>query len=510
MKVTLEKLPASQVGFDIEVEGEKSQAIYDRIVKDLMRSMNVPGFRKGKAPKQLVLREVGSERLKANVLEDLLDQTLKLVLEEQKEIQAIGSFELMSPLDDLLKQFQLGQPFNFKVAIDVYPEVTLNNHQNLAVKAEKVEPNLAKVETTLHEFQVKNATLVPVEARGLEIGDVAAVDLKMLDENGVEIADAAYPDLQLEMDEANFLPELIRGIVGMKIDESREIAITLPADYYLEDYSGEPVTFVIALKDIKAKELPALDDDFAQSISEKQTIAELREFLENRYTEEAEDQTTANTEQALLDALVLGIETELPATLVKEESNFMIQQQATYLQRMQGGDKLLKQLFTKEFIGEMHRMNQPEAIARIKRTLALAELAKLENITAEPSEITARIKEYREEMPDQEFDLNRLNQVVADEVVKEKVMAWLKENSTIEFVPEGSLKPVVEDDQDDQDPTLEAEVEVLPEALPEPAIAATPEPVSEVSVEVLPETKAEKVAKDTAKGASSKKNVKKK
>jgi trigger factor len=445
MKVTLEKLPKSQICFEIEVEGAKSQAIYDRTVQKLTRSMQVPGFRKGKAPKQLIMRQVGAEQLKAGVLEELLEESLKQALEEQKELNTIGSFELVTPIEELLANFALGQTFNFRAAIDVQPEVTLTDYKGLSIKAEKIEPKLEQIDKTLHEFQVKNSTLVPVEDRGLQMDDVATIDLKVLSpDDGEEITGAGAEDFQLDMDVENFIPELIEGMVGMELDQTKEITATLPAQFSNEEFAGKPANFIVTVKDIKARELPALDDDFAKSISEKETIAELREYLEQRAVDEAEEKTSENTEKALLDALVEKLEVDIPASLIGQETTFMIQQQAMYLQRSAEGAKLVKQLFTKEFIGEMRRMNEPEAIGRIKRTLALAEVAKLEKLEVAKEEADKRAAEILQSLTDEEVDPVKLNQVVIDEIITEKAVEFLKQNAQIEFVPEGSLAPAPE------------------------------------------------------------------
>lgn len=445
MKVTLEKLPKSQICFEIEVEGAKSQAIYDRTVQKLTRSMQVPGFRKGKAPKQLIMRQVGAEQLKAGVLEELLEESLKQALEEQKELNTIGSFELVTPIEELLATFAFGQTFNFRAAIDVQPEVTLTDYKGLSIKAEKIEPKLEQIDKTLHEFQVKNSTLVPVEDRALQMNDVATIDLKVLNpDDGEEITGAGAEDFQLDMDVENFIPELIEGMVGMDLDQTKEITATLPAQFSNEEFAGKPANFVVTVKDIKARELPALDDDFAKSISEKETMAELREYLEQRAVDEAEEKTSENTEKALLDALVENLEVDIPASLIGQETNFMIQQQAMYLQRSAEGAKLVKQLFTKEFIGEMRRMNEPEAIARIKRTLALAEVAKLEKLEVAKEDADKRAAEILQSLTDEEVDPAKLNQVVIDEIITEKAVEFLKQNAQIEFVPEGSLVPAPE------------------------------------------------------------------
>ncbi|NJL42711.1 MAG: trigger factor, partial [Pseudanabaena sp. SU_2_4] len=139
----------------------------------------------------------------------------------------------------------------------------------------------------------------------------------------------------------------------------------------------------------------------------------------------------------ILEALVEKLEVDIPASLIDQETSFMIQQQAMYLQRSAEGAKLVKQLFTKEFIGEMRRMNEPEAIARIKRTLALAEVAKLENLEAAKEEVDKRSAEILQSLTEEEVDPARLNQVVMDEIVTEKAIEFLKQNAQIEFLPEG-------------------------------------------------------------------------
>ncbi len=360
MKVTLEKLPASQIGFDIQVEGAKSQAIYDRIVKDLTRTMQVPGFRKGKAPTQLVLRQVGNQRLKANVLEELLEKTLNEALAENKEVKdkALGGFQLITDIEALVQTFTPGQEVTFKAAIDVEPEVALAKYQGFTVKAEEIKPDLTEVDRTLNEFQVRKATIVPIEDRGIELNDVVTVDLKVLDRaTGEELPDAGEEDFQLDVDEKAFIPEVVKAIIGAAIDDVVEVESIFPEEYYPEEYVGKEIKYVVTIKSIKGRELPALDDEFAQSISDKQTIAELRELLEKRVIDEAESKTLANKERAVLDALTAELDVDLPATLLQQELDFLVRQQANYLQE-RIDPAMAKQLFTKELVEEMRRLNQ--------------------------------------------------------------------------------------------------------------------------------------------------------
>ena len=446
MKVTLEKLPASQIGFDIQVEGAKSQAIYDRVVKDLTKTMQVPGFRKGKAPMQLVLRQVGSQRLKVNVLEELLEKTLNEALVDNKEVKdkALGGFQLMTDMESLVQAFTPGQELSFKAAIDVEPEVTLAKYQGFSVQVEEIKPDITGVDNTFHEFQVRKSTLVPVEDRGVELGDVITVDLQVLDRaTGEVLPDAGEEDFQLDVDEKAFIPEVVRALVGAAIDQVVEVESIYPEEYYPEEYVGKEIKYVVTVKSIKGRELPALDDEFARSISDKETIAELREMLEKRAIDEAEAKTQANKETVVLDALTAELEVELPASLIEQELEFLVRQQANYLQE-RVDPSMVKQLFTKELISEMRRLNLPEALKRIKRKLCLDAIAKQENITVDEAELKERVVNILESLKDQNIDPARLAAVVREEILTEKSLAWLIENSEIELVEQGSLKPAPE------------------------------------------------------------------
>jgi trigger factor len=446
MKVTLEKLPASQIGFDIQVEGAKSQAIYDRVVKDLTKTMQVPGFRKGKAPTQLVLRQVGSQRLKVNVLEELLEKTLNEALADNKEVKdkALGGFQLMTDMESLVQAFTPGQELSFKAAIDVEPEVTLAKYQGFNVQVEEIKPDITGVDNTFHEFQVRKSTLVPVEDRGVELGDVITVDLQVLDRaTGEVLPEAGEEDFQLDVDEKAFIPEVVRALVGAAIDQVVEVESIFPEEYYPEEYVGKEIKYVVTVKSIKGRELPALDDEFAKSISDKETIAELREMLEKRAIDEAAAKTQANKETVVLDALTAELEVELPASLIEQELEFLVRQQANYLQE-RVDPSMVKQLFTKELIGEMRRLNLPEALKRIKRKLALDAIAKQENIAIDEAELKERVAETLIALKDQNIDPTRLRNVMREEMLTEKSLAWLIEHSEIELVEQGSLQPAPE------------------------------------------------------------------
>jgi trigger factor len=457
MKVTQEKLPASQIGLEIEIPAELSKQKYEQVLQDFTRSLNIPGFRKGKVPRQVIIQRFGMTRIKATVLEELVDKALKQAIEQEK-IEAIGNFQLRSDFDELIGKFEPGDVLTFSASVDVQPEVNLKKYQGFEVQAEEVKPDPERLDKTLESYRKQMATLVPVEDRAAQMGDVAVVDYKgryTPTEEGAEEQDVPggeATDFQLELEEGRFIPGFIEGVVGMQPGETKELSVSFPEDYPQEPLAGRPATFTMTLKELKEKELPEMDDDFAKEISggDFETIDALRESLEKRYAEEAEEQTKANKEEAFLEALLEEIEVDLPETLINREVEFMVTQTAMQLQQ-QGLD--IKKFLTQETVEMMKERARPDAVERIKRTLSLGEVAKKEEIKVEESEIQAKAQEVLVELGgDRNIDPDRLLSAVAEDLLKEKIMTWLEEHSQVELVPEGTLKK--DEESESEEPVL--------------------------------------------------------
>lgn len=175
MKVTQEKLPKSQIGLEIEVPAETTQKVYEKVVQNLARSVNIPGFRRGKVPRQILLQRLGTQRIKEAALEDLVQDGLKQAI-EQEAVEALGNYKLISTFDELIGQFQPGQPLTFSASVDVPPEVSLGEYGGLSIKAEETQPDPDSVDKFLEQRRAEQATLIPVESRPAQMGDVAVVD----------------------------------------------------------------------------------------------------------------------------------------------------------------------------------------------------------------------------------------------------------------------------------------------------------------------------------------------
>ncbi|MFN6463043.1 MAG: trigger factor [Nostoc sp. DedVER02] len=450
MKVTQEKLPASQIGLEIEITPEITKQTYEQVIKNLASTANIPGFRKGKVPRPILLQRLGTTRIKAAALEELIQDGIEQAV-KQEAIPAIGQPQLRSSFEDLINNYEPGKPLTISAAVDVEPEVNLVQYTDLQAKAEEVKYDPERVDSTLDKERQELATLIPVEGRAAQIGDVAVVDFKGSFARGEgedetaeleAIPGAEATDFQVELQEDKFIPGFIAGIVGMNPEETKEIAAQFPDPYANEDLAGKAATFTVTLKELKEKELPEINDDFAQEISDFETLEELRASLVERYQKEADDKTKANKQEALLTELLKHVEVDLPATLVEQEVDAMLTQTAMRLSQ-QGLD--VRKLFTQDIIPQLRERSRTEAIERIKRSLSLREVGKRESIQVTPEEIAARVKELLEQYSEeQDVDEDRLRSIVENELLTEKTLNWLLEHSSVELVPEGSLNPAEE------------------------------------------------------------------
>jgi trigger factor len=472
MKVTQEVLPDSQVGLEIEIPADMSQKTYDQVLRKYMRSANIPGFRKGKVPRQVFLQRIGAQQFKAAVLEELVQNAVDKAI-QQEDINAIGNYQLKSSFDELVTQYEPGEPLTIAAAVDVPPRVTLKQYKGFSVQAEEVKPDPERLDKTLEQYQNNLATLVPIEDRPAQMGDVVVVDFvgKVKNEDGEleEFQGGSATDFQVELDEGRFIPGFVEGIAGMNLDETKDLEVDFPEDYSQEELAGQPAVFSITLKEIKEKELPDLDDDFAQEISEFETFEELKNSLEERYQQEADDQTKANKQTALLDALVENLEAEIPDTLVQKEVDYLLSQSLMQLSR-QGLD--INKILTRDMVATMRERTRPDAVERLRRTLALGEVAKVEEIKVDEEALQAKIDETMKTVEDpSQIDPDRLREVLHEEQLQEKILDWLESESTVELVPEGTLKKEEEasegepaESAEPETPAAEATVEVEAEA----------------------------------------------
>jgi trigger factor len=248
-------------------------------------------------------------------------------------------------------------------------------------------------------------------------------------DTGEPISGGSSEGMEVELEEGRMIPGFVEGIVGMEVGESRTITCTFPASYPQEEAAGRTAEFAVTLLELKSRELPPLDDAFAQQASDKATLAELRADLESRLRDDAERRHRANRQEALLAALVEQLEVDLPETLIREEVRGLVEQTAGQIAQ-QGMD--VKKLFTSDVVRSLVETSRPEAEQRLLRTMALRALATAEQIEVAEKDLEARLQEVRRTLSEgAAIDPERLRLAVADELLRDSLFAWLEANATV-------------------------------------------------------------------------------
>ncbi|MFM8660737.1 MAG: trigger factor [Cyanobium sp.] len=429
LQVTASPRPGSRVALEVAIPGSRSQASYDAALEKLSRTVKLPGFRKGRVPRPVLLQQIGPLRIRATALEDLVDGACRDALDIEK-VAALGRPELSEGFEVVLERFQPGSDLTITVELDVEPSPSLKKTKGLKAEAETIVYDPARVDELLDQSRKQLATLVPVDDRPAASGDVAVLSFSGVYVDTEEAISGGSSDaLEVELEEGRMIPGFVEGVIGMAVGDTRTVDCQFPESYPQEDAAGRKARFEISLKELKTRELPALDDAFAQQASDKQTLAELREELETRLKDDAERRAKAARHDALLGALVEELEVELPETLIQQEIRNLIEQTAGQIAQ-QGMD--VKKLFTPDLVRSLMDTSRPEAEQRLRRSLALQALAKAEAIEVAEAELEAKVKEVSRGISQQgNIDPQRLRQVVGDDLLQEKLLDWLESNSSI-------------------------------------------------------------------------------
>jgi trigger factor len=440
LKVTTSPRPASRLAVEVSVPAGRCQASYDAALAKLSRSVKLPGFRKGKVPRPVLLQQIGPLRIRATALEDLVDSAFLDAL-QQESLEVLGRPSLEEGFEAVLERFEPGRDLTFTLEVDVQPTPTLRTTTGLKAEAEPVAYDPARVDELLEQSRRQLATLVPVEGRAAATGDVAQVSFSgTYTDTGEPISGGSSEGMEVELEEGRMIPGFVEGIVGMEVGETRTITCAFPESYPQEEAAGRPAGFEITLLELKGRELPPLDDAFAKQASDKATLAELRADLESRLREDAERRHRANRQEALVKALVEQLEVELPETLIQEEVRGLIEQTAGQIAQ-QGMD--VKKLFTSDVVRSLVETSRPEAEQRLRRTLALRALATAERIEVAEKDLEARLQEVRRTLTEgASIDPERLRLAVADELLRDSLLEWLEANATVtEKVAEPPAQP---------------------------------------------------------------------
>lgn len=394
MKATVEKLEKNRVILEVEVEAPKLEQALDKAYRKLVKQVNIPGFRKGRVPRFILERFLGKEPLYHEAIEIVVPPAYQEAVEET-QIEPIDHPELE------IVQMEEGRPLIFKATVEVKPEVKLGQYKGLTVHRPEVKVTEEDIEAFLKGLQERFAELKDVEEGTVEEGDMVYLDFQG------QVDGQVYPELKgenypLEIGSDTFLPGFAAQLIGARIDEEREIKVTLPDNYYQEQLAGKEAIFTVRVRGIKRKHLAPIDDEFARDVGEFENLEELKEDIRERLEARQRQRAEAEVRSQVVNQAVENAEVELPGVLVERRIGLLINDLAWRLQA-QGLtlDKLLER--SGKTIDQLKEEFRPRAEKDVKTDLVLEAIAKAEGITATQEDIDREIKkmaEYFKETPE--------------------------------------------------------------------------------------------------------------
>lgn len=413
---------ANEVKLEITVEAEKFENAIKKVYFQNAKYFNIPGFRKGKAPQAIVEKYYGKEIFYEDAFNDIASEEYEKAIEESK-------LEVVSrPKIDIVNM-EKGKDVVFTAIVSTKPEVELGKYKGIEI--EKIEYNVEEsdIESNLKQMQEKNARVVSIETP-VEKGNIAVIDFEGF-VDGKAFEGGKGENYSLEIGSGSFIPGFEDQVIGMKIDEEKDVNVKFPEDYFSKDLAGKDATFKVKVHEIKKKELPELDDEFAKDVSEFDTLEELKNSIKQRLINENVQKAKYEKEDAVMKVVTSEMKADIPTGMVDVEVDNMVKDME---QRMSyQGLKLeqyLKMLNKTE--SEFRKEFEPQAIEAIKSRLALEAIIKNEKIEVTEREIKDKLEEMAKNYGKTADELEKnenIKEYIKQGIENEKAIGFLVENA---------------------------------------------------------------------------------
>ncbi|EJP6473665.1 trigger factor [Clostridium sporogenes] len=426
MNVKVENIEKNIVKLEITVDSEKFNEAVKKSFKKNAKRFNVPGFRKGKAPLNIIKKYYGEGVLFEDAINFCCEDTYPKAIEENN----------IKPVDypqiDVV-QIGEGKDFIYTAEITTVPEVKLGEYKGVEVKKVSYEVEDEAVENELKSMQEKNARVSLKEEGEIEKGNIAIIDFKgYVDGEAFEGGEAK--DYELEIGSGTFIGDFEDQLVGLKKDESKKVDVSFPEEYGREDLNGKPATFEVTVKDIKIKELPALDDEFAKEVSEFDTLEELKSDIKDRMKKELSEKAKAEYEEAVVEKVAANAEIDIPKVMIEKEIDNMVKDLEMRL-KYQGLDLKSYYEFTNSSEEKVKEYMRETAEKRVKTDLIMQEIAKVEDIKATEEELKEKAMEVAKQYGQKDVEktaeliVNAQKAYLEIDIVNGKVLDLLVQNS---------------------------------------------------------------------------------
>ena len=407
MSVQVEKLEKNMAKLTVEVSAEDFKAAIKKAFNKNKNRFAIPGFRKGKAPQAMIEKMYGEgvfyedaadEAINASYAEAMKESGLDIVSRPEVTIEKIGKDE----------------PFVYSALVAVKPEVTLGQYKGVGVEKADASVSAEDVEAELKKVQEQNARLLTVEDRGVEDGDQTVIDFEgFVDGKGFEGGKAE--DYPLTIGSHSFIDTFEEQLIGKKIGEECEVNVTFPTEYHAADLAGKPATFKVTVKEIKVKELPELNDEFASEVSEFDTLDEYKKDVEKKLAEKKEIEANSKNEDAVVAKVVENATMEIPDKMIDAQAENMVQDMARRMQS-QGLSLDMYLKYTGMTVEQMKEQARPDAEKRIRTRLVLEAVAKAENIQISDEKVDEEVAKMAEAY---KMEVEKLKSYMSESDVKQ-------------------------------------------------------------------------------------------
>ncbi len=402
MAVKTEEVEKNLSKITFEVSAEDFAKAIDRAYKKNVSKFNIPGFRKGKAPKAIVEKYYTEAVFYDEAVNDVLPAAYEEALKES------GLESVARPEIDV-EEIKKGEPVVFTALITTKPEVTLGEYKGIEI--DKIDYTVTEedIDKDIQATQMKNARMIEVDDRPVEMNDIVVLDFEG-SVDGVPFDGGKGEGYELEIGSNTFIPGFEEQLVGAKIDEPLDVKVTFPEDYHAPDLAGKDAVFACVVHEIKVRELPELDDDFASEVSEFDTMDEFREDVKKKLTAQAQDRAKTETENAVIEKVTANAEVDIPDAMIEAQIDRMINDFAQRLS-YQGMNMDSYLQYTGQTMEAMRGEFKERAEKQVLGSLVLEAIAKAEGIEANPEEIETQLVDMSKKY---NMELDKLKELLSD------------------------------------------------------------------------------------------------
>ncbi|MED5016117.1 trigger factor [Paenibacillus chibensis] len=426
MKATWEKIEKNLGVLEVEVEADRVTDALNKAFNKVVKKASVPGFRKGKVPRPIFESRYGVEALYQDAIDILLPEVYTEAV-DQTDIFPVDRPEVE------IDQFAKGQAFKFKAKVTVKPEVTLGEYKGVEVPAQKVEVSEEEVNEELNRLQERHAELAVIDEGTAQDGDIAVIDFDGY-VDGVPFEGGKAERYSLELGSGTFIPGFEEQVVGLATGDFKDVEVTFPETYHAEELANKQAIFKVKVHEIKRKQLPELDDEFAKDVSEFETLAEYKEDLKKELLVRKEQEAKGKKEAAVVDKVSENAEIEIPQAMIDSEIQNMMRDFDNRL-RSQGMNLEMFLSFSGQTTADLQEQMKDDAEKRVRNNLVLEQIAKEENIEVTEEDINKELETMAEaykRSADEIRDILAANGSLAslrDEISLRKTVELLVDNS---------------------------------------------------------------------------------